>query len=179
MTQQKIDDFREFLVKLVRFCYEKGSTTTIKFEIYNIIKNIFSDTKIEEYSKIVSETHFNYMGGLKNAYALLAYYLNPNNKNLSSVVVDKIVTLKDEKYFLEQGWSNEQFNEVLNMIGNLIVWDIPKRNINFVQKREYIYTKENDFEIKKLVQDNFSFEAFKNRDEELKLRIKNFVQGSL
>ena len=52
-------------------------------------------------------------------------------------------------------------------------------NINFVQKREYIYTKENDFEIKKLVQDNFSFEAFKNRDEELKLRIKNFVQGSL
>lgn len=39
------------------------------------------------------------MGGLKNAYALLAYYLNPNNKNLSSVVVDKIVTLKDEKYF--------------------------------------------------------------------------------
>lgn len=65
------------------------------------------------------------------------------------------------------------------MIGNLIVWDIPKRNINFVQKREYIYTKENDFEIKKLVQDNFSFEAFKNRDEELKLRIKNFVQGSL
>ena len=179
LTQQKIDDFREFLVKLVRFCYEKGSTTTIKFEIYNIIKNIFSDTKIEEYSKIVSETHFNYMGGLKNAYALLAYYLNPNNKNLSSVVVDKIVTLKDEKYFLEQGWSNEQFNEVLNMIGNLIVWDIPKRNINFVQKREYIYTKENDFEIKKLVQDNFSFEAFKNRDEELKLRIKNFIKGSL
>ena len=104
--------------------------------------------------------------------------INPNNKNLSSVVVDKIITLKDEKYFLEQGWSNEQFNEVLNMIGNLIVWDIPKRNISYLQKSNY-YSKSILKDIQQFFLHDFTYDIYISRDRDLKQKVAEFIRGEL
>ncbi len=164
-----------FLKSLIRYVYFQGSTTRIKFEIYTIIKNIYLDQPISEYYyPDIQIDSFDYSGRLKYGFALLAFYLK--NEVLADYYIDKFISYKDEE-FLTKDWGEEvQWEDFIDSIGNFIVLDIPKRNFLLDKKLKY-YSNSNIDEVKDLSKQTINYQAFVQRDNELKQRIVEFFRG--
>ncbi len=164
-----------FLMSLTRYIYYQGSTSTVKFEIYNIIKQTSAQLAIATYSRPELEaSYFNYLGRLKKGFALLAFYLN-RNEALPSYNIDKIINLKDKRY-LPEDWQEVNLDSIIDSLGNFLVLDMPKKNIPFPKKAEY-YSKSLIPEVKNLLQSkSISYTEFQRRDAELKKRLANFFQ---
>lgn len=87
--------FREFLIDLTRFVYGRGSTTTIKFEIYNIIRDLCNKTEIPEH--YVDESYGDVLGwkriaSLRRGFCMLALMLTNKGYALpSDFNVDRIL----------------------------------------------------------------------------------------
>jgi len=162
------------LESIVRYAYYHGSSTRIKFEIYNIIKNICNDEPIEEYYKETEESYFDYLGTLKYGYALLAFYSN-QEKSLASYSIDKIINLKDEKVL---DWKKDKLELFVNSLGNFIVLDIPKKNLLLEKKMPYYQTSNNPTiqnDSQKL--SSLAYNDFIQRDKELKEKLVKFFKG--
>lgn len=126
----------EFLQSLVRYCYFQGSTTMVKFEVYNIIRQLYISLPIKTYyQKSVDENYFNYLGRLKYGYALLAYYLQAPIA-IPDYSIDKLLTSKDFKQ-LDSTWIGHDFYEHVDDLGNFIVLDCSKKNKTYSEKRKY------------------------------------------
>jgi uncharacterized protein with ParB-like and HNH nuclease domain len=168
----------EFLKKLIRFTYYAGSTSTIKFQIFNIIREISIGREIDNYTKDdVKDDYFSNMGLLKKGYALLAFYLT-YEKALTPYSIDNIVNSKDKKYLSE--WSNEQLKTALDSLGNTVILDLPKKDLTIDKKAIYYQGSaiEDIQELSHKMQD-FTFENFQERDKALKRRIIQFFKGEL
>lgn len=104
-----------FLRSLVRYAYLMGTTTTLKFEVFNIIKRIAKEETVlipEEVFKNLNSVDYHVR--LRKGLALLSYYLNGGDL-LSNYSVDKIVT---PSMVRECGYSNERVESALQSIGN-------------------------------------------------------------
>lgn len=123
------EDLVMFLQKVVRYCYYKGSTTSVKFEIYNVIYNVSRGLPVNDYLvKDVSTDKWISPGKLRKGMALLAFYLkHPEQTVLHSYNVDKIVKPVDIPS-LGADWPKKDLDDILNTLGNYVVLDIPKRN---------------------------------------------------
>ncbi|PXV66929.1 uncharacterized protein DUF262 [Dysgonomonas alginatilytica] len=165
--------FIDFLKSIVRYIYYQGSTTTVKFEIYNIIKQTSSKTDIDSYKRSeIPIDYFLYLGRLKKGFALLAFYLE-NHINIPSYTIDRIITTKD-KHLLSEDWENVDLNNVVESLGNFVVLDIPKRNLPFDKKSEY-YIKSHIDNVRALLNNNnFTYHDFINRDNHLKNILLSF-----
>lgn len=169
----------DFLRKIIRYSYYQGSTTKIKFKIYNIIVSICHNKTIESYIKDeVPEQYFNYLGGLKNGYALLCFYLE-SKEALGNYNIDKIVSYKDEKN-LNDSWTKEKIKECDNSLGNFVILDIAKRNMPINKKATY-YESSNLSSVKNLSTklNNFSYDDLKLRDKKLKIILHKFFKGEI
>lgn len=134
-----------FSQKIIRYIYYKGATTTIRTEIYNIIKQIMWNQEIAQYYNKVDIGYFENLGKLKNGYALLNYYLS-NNEIVNNMKFYKIITYKDKKL-------NEENSDLYSKLGNIKVLDTGIRiklqndffkdqdNINYVLEHDEIYKK--------------------------------------
>ena len=169
-------NFVAFLKSLTRYIYFQGSTTTVKFEIYNIIKQISFNLEISPYCKEdIALEYFNFLGRLKKGFALLAFYLNRETA-LSSYNIDKIINLKDEKH-LSIDWEGVNIEEVIDSIGNFVVIDLPKRNVNFVRKYEY-YKVSGIENVRAIFKEgSFKYTDFIDRENQLKNRLVEFFKG--
>lgn len=165
--------FIEFVKSVTRYVYYQGSTSTVKFEIYNIIKQTSLTMPVDAYFRDgIAANYFNYLGRLKKGFALLAFYLKVE-KSLPTYNVDKIINLKDEK-FLSKDWEKVNLNDILDSLGNFLILDIPKRNITINKKAEYL-NRSNIDDIKELFKTgDFSYSDFLKRDQELKNRLVSF-----
>ena len=175
---ENIAEIIEFLKKLVRFTYYVGSTSTIKFKIFNIIRDISINKKIDDF--IVSDVtakYFDNMGLLKNGYALLAFYLT-QNVALESFSIDKLVNYKDEKYLIN--WAKDKVENVANMLGNFVILDLDKKNLTIDKKADY-YKKSNINELIILSAklQNFEYKDFEERDKNLKETLVKFFKGKI
>ncbi|MFK5975609.1 MAG: DUF262 domain-containing protein, partial [Sulfurovum sp.] len=111
-----------FLKKVVRYAYYKGSTTTIKFEIYNMIRDISLGKEIDEYiQENIKLEEFDYLGRLKNGYALLSFYAREDN-SIGNYSIDRLITYLD-KNLSKKGWSREDIKKTSNSLGNFIILD--------------------------------------------------------
>lgn len=87
--------FRDFLIDLTRFVYGRGSTTTIKFEIYNIIRDLCNGTVIPEH--YVDESYGDVLGwkrisSLRRGFCMLALMLTNGSYALPvDFNIDRIV----------------------------------------------------------------------------------------
>ncbi len=87
--------FRDFLIDLTRFVYGRGSTTTIKFEIYNIIRDLCNGTAIPEH--YVDESYGDVLGwkrisSLRRGFCMLALMLTNGSYALPvDFNIDRIV----------------------------------------------------------------------------------------
>lgn len=172
------DSLEDFLLSLIRYVYFQGSTTTVKFEIYNIIKRTSQKEMTELYLKSdVTSDYFNNLGRLKKGFALLAFYLNESYA-LPSYNIDKIITLND-KASLTDDWNEADLSVLIDSLGNFIVLDIPKKGNSVSEKAKYFTTSELK-EVKSIfINGGLSYESFKNRDLQLKTLLVDFFKGTL
>jgi uncharacterized protein with ParB-like and HNH nuclease domain len=154
---------------IIRYAYYYGSTTKIKFEMYNIIKKISHDEKIDNYYREIKEDYFEYLGNLKYGYSLLAFY-SDKKEALAKYYIDKIINLKDAKSLT---WENKNMDNIVNDLGNFVVLDIPKKNLSLEKKIEYY--KESNTLFDDMI--NLSEESFIQRDKKLKSKLINFFMS--
>lgn len=175
----KIDErFDQFLKSIIRYTYFQGSTATVKFEIYNIIKQTSFNLEIADYHRNdIKVDYFDYLGRLKKGFALLAFYLE-RNEALHSYNVDKIINLKDERQLVSD-WEKVDISFIVEQIGNYVIIDLPKRSIGFSKKDEY-YSSSEINEVRNIFKNgNFTYEDFLIRDKKLKTKLLNFFSGKL
>ena len=176
-NELKVDDrFTTFLTSLVRYVYDQGSTTTVKFEIYNMIKQLSSGVAIGSYEKDIDTSFFDNTGRLKFGFCLLAFYLG-SKVSLPAYSIDRVITYRDMEG-LPSDWDNVNKDLIVDQIGNLVVLDIPKKNLLFTKKKEY-YMKSKLNEIKMIFSNEFTYEFFKERDKQLKNRLVNFFKNGI
>ena len=148
-----------FLKSLVRYAYYQGSTTRIKYEIYNIIKQISNNQIIDDYIEDeVDIGQFKKLGGLKNGYVLLVQYLTCD-KAYIHINVEKIVTQKNKK-ILDSSWDKVDIKSIENRLGNMIV-------SNSEEKKE------------KIDLTNFTYDEFSSNDLEKRKILVDFFEGKI
>lgn len=164
-----------FLQALVRYSLYTGSTTSVKFGIYPIIKQVSHTCTVDDNRRSdISCSSFNHLGRLKNAYALLVYMLETNSELPKKYNIDKIINLRDEG-LLDDKWIYTNLNDICNSIGNLVVLDIPKRYISFREKYKYYKTSQNAFVSSAITNQVFGYEDWKDRNIRMqKLLVKFF-----
>ena len=166
------------LESIVRYSYYYGSTTKIKFGIYTIIKQISLQQSVNPYYREeIDIDYFDYLGSLKFGYALLAFYSN-REKSLEKYSVDKLVNLKDKKSLVSLNEKNIEDN--INILGNFIVLDIPKKNKSFDKRVEY-YKNSSLPEVKKiatLLSNDITLSDLENRDIQMKEKLVKFFKGT-
>ncbi|MBE2986288.1 DUF262 domain-containing protein [Campylobacter sp. RM12920] len=146
---------KEFAKNLVRDCYAKGATSTIKFDMYSLIVKIMYDEKLE--SKKYTNLNFEYFGMLYKGFGLLGVYLN---KDQEAIYPYEMIRLKDIVEFKTKDYtsfdyigniipSNLTIKE-LNNIEDIKVLDL----LNIVQNRND-WDKDNHFDRIKMLKDRY------------------------
>lgn len=151
------EELISFLKKILRYCYYRGSTMSVKFEIYNIIYKVASGQDIDNYLvKNVDEWMWNNPGRLRKGLTLLAFYLSsPNQTAIDNYRVDKIIKPVDYKS-LSNDWNPQDLEDEVNSLGNSIVLDIPQRSTPIFQRYKS-YSNSKIEEVRNLIDDNSGF----------------------
>ncbi len=172
-TDEEKHRFISFLQSLIRYCFYMGSTTSVKFNIYNMIKVIANKGETDANYTDVAPDYFSHLGRLQNAFALLAYYLDSKEPIPTRFTVDKIVNLRD-KDLLGEDWHYQYLSDICNSIGNLVVMDLPKRYNTLTDKYDYYKLSKNEYVKNILTSKTFTFENYKERNRHLKMLLANF-----
>lgn len=172
-TEEEKQRFITFLQSLIRYCFYMGSTTSVKFNIYNMIKVIANNGEIDANYVDVTPDYFKHLGRLQNAFALLAYYLDVKEAIPTRFTVDKIVNLRDED-LLGEDWNYQFLSDICNSIGNLVVLDLPKRYNSVVDKYEYYKQSKSEYVRSVFTEPTFSYEDWKMRNKHLKQVLADF-----
>lgn len=151
------EELISFLKKVLRYCYYRGSTMSVKFEIYNIIYKVASGQDIDNYFvKSVDEWMWNNPGRLRKGLTLLAFYLSsPNQIAIDNYRVDKIIKTVDIKS-LPNDWSSQDLEDEVNSLGNSIVLDMPQRSTPICQRYKS-YSNSKIDEVRNLISDAIGF----------------------
>lgn len=165
--------FIELIKALIRYCYFMGSTTTVKFRMYEYIKQITHKQEIGE-NRIsdLNNTRFDWVGTLRKGYTLLAYYLT-TNEPLSSYSIDQVYTQNDVKRYAPD--QQEEYQDMLNCLGNMVVLDINRRSLSCDKKANY-YLNSSIWEVHKLLDGSIRVnkDLIMQRNEEIKKRLYDF-----
>lgn len=175
----KTDSLMKFLRSLVRYCYSKGATTTIKYEIYNIISKIMHGEEINDYidPKMELDDMPNY-GRLKNSFILLEYYLK-HPKGLEYFTVDHILTYRDGD-LLPDGKKFALYDDLSESLGNLILLDIPKIYADYEKKKKYYSSSHLEEVHKVFISDSKpTIETLKKREERIHNTLLSFFRGEI
>lgn len=165
-----------FLKSIVRYCYYLGSTTSVKFEIYNIIQQICSGKQISDYYVKVEPEYFNYLGRLKYNYALLVHYIK-HPTGLTKWTIDKMLTGKDANN-LPEDWTGHDFYKHVDDLGNFIVIDKAKKSAPYPNKR-LLYMKSSIWDSAVFLQNHevITFKEITARSIEMKKTLVSFFNN--
>lgn len=175
------EDLICFLKKVLRYCYYKGSTMSVKFEIYNIIYKVASNQSIDDYLvKNIEDWMWNNPGRLRKGLTLLTFYLKyPELSAVQNYRVDKIIKSVD-MIKLPFDWSISGKSEEFDSLGNSIVLDMPQRSTPVVQ-RYNSYSNSKLEEVRNLLKGNkegFTYCLYNERIERISAILKDFfVKG--
>lgn len=175
-TEEEKQRFITFLQSLIRYCFYMGSTTSVKFNIYNMIKVIANKGEIDANYVDVTPEYFSHLGRLQNAFALLAYYLDSKETIPTRFTVDKIVNLRDED-LLGEDWKYQFLSDICNSIGNLVVLDLPKKYNSVVEKYNYYKQSKSDYVKSVFTTPVFTYENWRERNRHLKQVLANFFNN--
>jgi hypothetical protein len=156
------DEVIRFSKSLVRYCYFKGATTTIKYYIYDLTIGAVKNTWKEFYPE--DERDYNYFGRLYKGYALLLAYLHPEQNSVSQYTIKK---LKDILNYNHDDYSD------FSLIGNYTPMDITKKEL-------YSNDIESNFHDVNYLRNNindWNDELHKKRQLELKQRLELFFRN--
>ena len=166
----KDQNFIELLKSLVRYVYYSGSTTTVKFEIYNIIKNVSYQEAVSKYTnKQSQDVKLYYHPRLRKGFALLAYYLQ-GHPALPEYDYDKIITYKDIQTL---SIDNKNAISTIESIGNDIILDRPKKYLDWFNKQDY-YSTSNITEVNTIYAEPNIIMYIEKRSETIQRVLNNF-----
>lgn len=170
------NDLIGFLKKILRYCYYRGSTMSVKFEIYNIIYKVATDLPVDDYLvKNIDSWMWNTPGRLRKGLSLLAFYLkNPNQVAVKNYKVDKIIKSIDMSH-IDPSWPKDSLDDNLNSLGNYIVLDMPQRNTPVYQRYQSYKSSEIE-EVRNLIGSpaGYTYSQFTKRMEGISKLLKNF-----
>lgn len=149
----------ENLKSIIRYCYFKGSTTYVKFEVYNMVQILSHKSLLPKYTQYALESDFDYLGRLKYAYALLAMYLEEKIA-LQYYDFDRLMTYRDNKY-LSRDWNGHKLDEHYDDLGNLAVVQTYRRTKAYKDKQN-AYSKTSIKELKLFLQENLQVISYSN-----------------
>ena len=160
----------EFIKKIIRYCYGKGSTTTIKFETYSIISNIACGEVINDYylSELVK-----FPGRLTKGLSLLFNYLeNSKDKVISSFCVEKILKSVDQREL--NTWNNECFSS----LANYIVLDRAMKSTSLSNRISDYQNSTLSYVRELFSSGNYSKEDFELREQKIQKVLMSFFMGN-
>lgn len=167
------------LKAVVRYSYFMGSTSSVKFGIYIIIKQISFGEHVKDYFQDdVEFEQFNYLGRLKYGYALLAHYLE-NPICIPDYKTDRLLTSRDANN-LPEDWNGYFLSMHIDDLGNLAILDIHKKNKKYLDKRNDYLSTGNE-ELKKFLsknRDGISYTALQERTEYKKQLLVDFFKAT-
>ena len=168
-------EFVNFLKELVRYSYLVGATTTVKFEVFNIIKRIATNESVLIPSEVFKTfDKVEYPTLLRKGFALLAYYLK-GGKLLKRYSIDKIITqgaLKENTLF-NQEINSSNLDGVIQKIGNdILIQEKKKRRSS--EDKLYLLTLPEYSQYRVFFSDSDYSVAIEKRTEELELLFTNF-----
>lgn len=167
------------LKAIVRYCYQRGSTTYVKYEIYNMIKQISQDKPIDAYfTNAINGDNLDSLGRLKYGYALLAHYLEAPIAIQANYTADRLLSSRDE-CLLGSSWKGHSLLYHLDDLGNLVIIDTYKVSKVYSDKQR-IYVKTGITELRDFLLAHptmISYEALMERTEHKKQLLINFFQG--
>lgn len=170
-----------FLRKILRYCYYRGSTMSVKFEIYNIIYRVAARLDVDDYlAKNIEPWMLNYPGRLRKGLTLLVLYLlYPNQETVLDYKVDKIIKTADLPN-IDTNWPKEKVEDDLNSLGNSIVLDKPQRNTPVFQRFKS-YSNSNIEEVRILIKgpEGYTYSMFNQRKEAISKALKDFFVSGL
>lgn len=149
----------ENLKSIIRYCYFKGSTTYVKFEVYNMVQILSHKSLLPKYTQYALESDFDYLGRLKYAYALLAMYLEEKIA-IQYYDFDRLMTYRDNKY-LSRDWNGHKLDEHYDDLGNLAVVQTYRRTKAYKDKQN-AYSKTSIKELKLFLQENLQVISYSN-----------------
>lgn len=129
------ENFIHFLQQLIRYVYSMGSTTTVKFDIYSVIKRTSCHEEITFPIKPIVEWELITSGRLRIGFALLAHYLQ-NKTTLPKYTVDRLVKRVDWDS-LSGRPQEELYESIANQQGNLLI--VPKLKRGTLAARLFAY----------------------------------------
>jgi hypothetical protein len=166
----------EFLKKVLRYCYYRGSTMSVKFEIYNIIYKVATDLPVDNYlAKNIDSWMWNSPGRLRKGLTLMAFYLKyPNQMAVRNCKVDKIVKSIDINN-IDASWPKDSLDDDLNSLGNNIVLDMPQRNTPIYQRYQSYKTSKLE-EVRNLISTpaGYTYSQFTERLESISKILEDF-----
>lgn len=170
------DELIVFLKKVLRYCYYRGSTMSVKFEIYNIIYKVATDLPVDNYlAKNIDSWMWESPGRLRKGLALMAFYLKyPNQMAVRNCKVDKIVKSIDINN-IDPSWPKGNLDDDLNSLGNNIVLDMPQRNTPIYQR--YLSYKTSKLEeVRNLISTpaGYTYSQFKERKKSISKILEDF-----
>lgn len=163
-----------FCQNLTRLSLDMTIKSQLQFQIYDLISKIMNNEPYEYSSLKIKESDFEYFGVLKNAYALLAFYLQDNQEVISNYKFDKIISSKDTEN-LDESWKGINTDS----LGNMLVIDIIKRR-NVTLSEKIASLKESPLqEIQALVPklENWSYANYQERETALRERLLAFFRN--
>ncbi|WP_164469277.1 DUF262 domain-containing protein [Aliarcobacter cryaerophilus] len=158
IANKDINESIRFAKSLVRYCYFKGSTTSIKYDIYEMTIKVMHNTWEEFYpEEPLDKNSFSYFGRLYKGFTLLGAYLNENQEAVNIYTsfkrVKDLVSLdRDSIYYYDS-------------IGSYLPYDINQKKIisDFLDTRYLLENK-----------DSWNLELENNRVEDLRDRFFRF-----
>lgn len=163
---------------IVRYCYSMGSTTSVKFEIYNIISRICNKEKVDEYyQETLSPMIFNKLGRLKKGLVLLAHQLRfPEDIN-SYYDIDILIRITDFEY-LSSDWSKQLLEDNIDKLANYVVLSIAHKNIPLIDKYSY-YMNDSFCEPKNVLRSDstITYQQFLEREKVIEEVLSKFFLG--
>jgi len=171
------DVLENFAKGIVQFSYGAGKTIdTMKRFMFDISIKIMHDKEINFNINSTKEELYNYSGSLRKGLSLLALYLNPNQDAISPYYFDRIINTRDIKH-LDVSWKDKEFDEYRDRIGNILILDLPRKNIVLNKKISYLQTSSMS-EIEQLLQNlgNWTYYKYEEREKILKERLNIFFK---
>lgn len=167
-------DFVNFLQNLVRYCYNYGSSLSIKFGIYIIIKTISQTGSFECAYPDIKEDKFDNIGRLRNGMVLLFFYLQNPDYVLLSYRVSKYYR-KSGEFNILPDWGAVDWDWIECSLANCRLsctyvrrFDMPKP----IDELEFL-SQENDRKIPN------TYNEFIEEDKKIKKTLMNFFEGKM
>lgn len=126
----------EFLKNLTRCCYSSRSTSSVKFKIFQMIREASVGDVVEQKSYIIDRTILNAHGKHGNGYALLAFILL--HKVSGNVMLNWDWIFRDQTEFENNTKWNKTYDDYAYSLANRLLIEIPYSDSPFAERmKEY------------------------------------------